>query len=161
MHPVYDTDVVLLMATALAAKRRPAELVELVAATDLLASAIPSEAKLADALQRLSACGLIRAVEDAYTLTPAAEKVMSGTRRKADTQERIVSIKEKLAAFEAQGDFAAIALTAAQVGAAIVAHRTAAKAPGKNLLLPKPQADAGTKPGQRQRKPLPSHRRKA
>ena len=159
MHPVHDTEVVLLMATALAAKRRPAELVELVAAPDLLAGAIPSEAKLADAFQRLSACGLICAVEDAYTLTPEVEKIMSGTGRKADTQERIVNIKEKLAAFEAQG--AAIVLSAAQLGAAILAHRTAARGPGKNLLLPKPQADAGSKPGQRQRKPLPSHRRKA
>jgi len=161
MHPIHDTDVVLLMATALAAKRRPAELVELVAAIDLLAGAIRSEAKLAEALQRLSACGLICAVGDAYTLTPEAEKIISGTRRKADTQERIVNIKEKLATFEAQGVFAAIAPGAAQLRAAILAHRTAAKAPGRNLLLPKPPADAGTKPGQRQRKPLPSHRRKA
>jgi hypothetical protein len=162
MHPVHDTDVVLLLATALAAKRRPAELVELVAAADLLAGAIPSEAKLADAFQRLSACGLICAVdENAYTLTPGAEKLMSGTRRKAATQERILNVKEKLAAFEAQDVFAAIALSAAQVRAAILAHRTAAKAPGRNLLLPKPPADAGTKPGQRQRKPLPSQRRKA
>ncbi len=161
MHPVHDTDVVLLMATALAAKRRPAELVENIAATDLLAGAIPSEGKLADAFQRLSACGLICAVGDAYTLSPEAQKIMSGTRRKADTQERIVNIKEKLAAFAAQGESAAITFSAAQLGAAILAHRTAVKAPGKNLLLPKPQADAATKPGQRQRKPLPSNRRKA
>jgi hypothetical protein len=159
MNPVHDTDVVLLMATALAAKRRPAALVELIAAADLLAGAIPTEAQLADALQRLSACGLICAVEEnAYTLTPEAEKIMGGTRRKADTQERIANLKEKLAAFDAQG--AVIAPSTAQLRAAILAHRTAARSPGRNLLLPKPQANTGTKPGQRQRKPLPSQRRK-
>ncbi len=162
MHPVHDTDVVLLMATALAAKRRPAELVELIAAADLLTGAIPSEAKLADAFARLSACGLICAVAGAYTLTPAAEKIMTGTRRKADTPECIVNIKEKLAAFEAPTASETITLGTAQIGAAIVAHRAAVNAPGKNLLVPKPKAaDAESRPGQRQRKPLAARRRKA
>lgn len=159
MHPIHDLDVVLLMATTLAAKRRPAELVELIAATDLLTGAIPSETKLAEAFHRLSSCGLICALDSAYTLTPAAQKIMTGLGRKADTQERIFNIKEKLGAFDPQGEFAAITLSAEQLKAAILAHRTAAKAPGKNLLLPKP-ADTDAKPGQRQRKPLPSRRRK-
>jgi hypothetical protein len=164
MHPVHDTDVVLLMATALAAKRRPAKLVELIAATDLLTGAIPSETKLAEALHRLSLCGLICAVEDAYTLSPAAQKIMTGLGRKAGSDERIFAIKEKLGAFEApgeSGEYPAITLSAAQLGAAILAHRAAAKAPGKNLLVPKPKAADDSKPGQRQRKPLPSRRRKA
>lgn len=162
MHPIHDTDVVLLLATALAAKRRPAELVELVAAADILSGAIPPEAKLADAFLRLSVCGLICADGEAYTLTAAAQKIMSGSgRRKADTAERIVNIKEKLAAFEPQDACAPITLSAIQVGAAILAHRAAVKAPGKNLLLPKPKpAENAAKPGQRQRKPLPSQRRK-
>jgi len=161
MHPVHDTDAVLLMATTLAAKRRPAALLELIAATDLLNGAIPSEEKLAEAFVRLSNCGLLCAVNDAYTLTPAAQKIMTGLRRKADTPERIFEIKEKLAAYEPQGEFATITLSAVQVRHAILAHRIAVKAPGKNLLIPKPKpAEAEQKPGQRQRKPLPSRRRK-
>lgn len=161
MHPIHDIDAILLMATTLAAKRRPAELVELIAATDLLTGAIPSETRLAEAFHRLSSCGLICALDSAYTLTPAAQKIMTGLGRKADTQERIFNIKEKLGAFDPQGEYPAITLSTAQLGAAILAHRTAVKGPGKNLLLPKPKAaDADAKPGQRQRKPLPSRRRK-
>jgi hypothetical protein len=161
MHPVHDIDVVLLMATTLAAKRRPADLIEIIAATDLQSGAVPSEAKLAEAFQRLSSSGLICAVDGAYTLTPQAQKIMTGLRRKTDLQERIFDIKEKLGAYDPPAECPAIALSAAQLSAAILAHRAAAKGPGKNLLLPKPKAaNAEGKPGQRQRKPLPSRRRK-
>ena len=36
MHPVHDVDSLLILATALSSKRRPAELVEIVSAADLL-----------------------------------------------------------------------------------------------------------------------------
>jgi hypothetical protein len=42
MYPVHDVDALLLIATTLSSKRRPAELVEIIAAADLLQVAIPA-----------------------------------------------------------------------------------------------------------------------
>jgi hypothetical protein len=161
MHPVHDIDALLLLAMTVCAKRRPAALIEIVAAAELLAGAVPAEAKLGEALQRLAGCGLIGAVAGAYGLTPEAQKMMLGQGRKADTQERLTNLQEKLAAYAPQGELPALALSAAEVRGAILAHRAAAKTPGRNLLLPKPKATHEAKPGQRQRKPLPARRRQA
>ena len=57
MHPVHDHDPLLLLATALASKRRPAEPVEVVAAIELMQVAIPPEGKLLEAIARLGAVG--------------------------------------------------------------------------------------------------------
>jgi hypothetical protein len=163
MHPVHDVDVLLLLAMAVSAKRRPAELVEIIAAIDLIQGAIPSELKMVEGFARLSTSGLVCEAQGGYTLTPVAQKIMSGQPRKADTQERTFGIKEKLSTYDTQGEHAAIVLAAEQLGAAIVAHRAAGKAVARNLLLPKPKAQEadGKLPGQRQRKPRPTHRRKA
>ena len=58
MHPISDTDALFLLATTLASKRRPAELVEVIAAFDLLQEPVPSSGRLIDSIQRLSAHGL-------------------------------------------------------------------------------------------------------
>ena len=159
MHPAHDIDALLLLAMTVCAKRRPAALSEIVAATELLAGAVPGETQLGEALQRLAVCGLIGAVAGAYGLTPEAQKMMVGQRRKADTPERLADLKEKLAAYAPQGEAPALALCADEVRAAILAHRAAAKTPGRKLLLPKPTAAGAARPGQRQRKPLPARRR--
>ena len=141
MHPIHDVDIVLLMATALSSKRRPAELVEIMAAADLLQGAIPSELKLVEAFYRLSTQGLLREEAGSFSLTPEAQEVMAGQRKKEiNTEARIFVIKEKLSVYSPAGEHPPITLTAEQLGAAILAHRSSAKHPGRNLLMPKPKA---------------------
>lgn len=163
MHPIHDVDAQLLLAITLASKRRPAELVEIIAATDLLHAAIPAEQKLIDAFQRLSVHGLIATVDGGFTLLPPAETIMGAqSKRNVDVAQRIQAVKSGLGAYKPTAELPALVLTTEQLGAAILAHRAASKQPLKNLLVPKPKAEdkSAQRPGQRQRKPLPARRRK-
>jgi len=117
MYPVHDVDALLLLAMALASKRRPAELAEIIAAADLIQGSIPSESKLGEAFHRLSMHGLIREAEGGFTLTPDAQKIMTGQPRKADAQERILGIKENLSAYNPQEEHPPILVTAEQLRA--------------------------------------------
>ncbi len=150
MYPVHDVDALLLLAMSLAAKRRPAELVEIIAAAELTQGAIPPETKLSDAFYRLSEYGLICAQDGGYTLTPDAQLILTGQAKKAKTPERIYDIKEHLADFHLNGEHAIILLTVEQIAEAIAAHQTTKKSTGKNLLIPKPKpAEDLKRPGQR------------
>lgn len=151
MYPVHDVDAILLLAMSLAAKRRPAELVEIIAAADLAQDAIPPETKLSDSFYRLSEYGLICEQDGGYALTPDAQLIVSGHAKKAKSQERIYDIKEKLADFHLNGEHAIILLTVEQIAAAISAHQATKKSTGKNLLMPKPKpvAEDNKRPGQR------------
>lgn len=162
MHPIHDVDALILLATALSSKRRPAEIVEIVAAIDLIQDNIPAEPKLVEAFSRLATHGLISEVEGRFALTPDAQKIIQTLPRKADNAERLFSIKDGLSEHNAKGTFAAIQLTDDQFRAAIVAHRAAAATTAKNMLVPKPKPEDKSvqKPGQRQRKPMPARRRK-
>ena len=73
MYPIHDHDPLVLLATALAAKRRPAALLEIMAAIDLIQGNIPNEAKLSEAFARLGQSGLLVERDDGVALTPAAE----------------------------------------------------------------------------------------
>lgn len=161
MRSVHDIDVIILMATALAAKRRPAPLVEIVAAAELIQGFIPFVEKMGEALQRLSSCGLISSMEEAFTLTPAAQELMANQPRKATTEERIVAIKGRLAAYSHEGDFATILVTLEQLGTAIQLHKTSRKTPGNNLLMPKPKLDRHFKVEGRWRRASASQGRKS
>lgn len=151
MYPVHDVDAILLLAMSLAAKRRPAKLVEIIAAADLAQDAIPPETKLSDSFYRLSEYGLICEQDGGYALTPDAQLIVSGHAKKAKSQERIYDIKEKLADFHLNGEHAIILLTVEQIAAAISAHQATKKSAGKNLLMPKPKpvAEDNKRPGQR------------
>jgi ATP-dependent helicase YprA (DUF1998 family) len=92
MHPVHDVDALLIWATALASKRRPAELLEIVAAADLLNNNVPGELKIVDAFERLSKNGLICEIDGGYALTPAAQAIVTDLPRKAETPERLFAI---------------------------------------------------------------------
>ncbi len=72
------------------------------------------------------------------------------TRRKAETPERLYAIKQELAGYTPRGEGAAIRLATEEVSAAILAHRTFLKSPGRNMLVPKPKAatDKAKRPGQ-------------
>lgn len=152
MHPVHDVDVLLLLATALASKRRPAQLAEVVAATDLLRGSIPLDVDLAAAVLRLSAAGLVAEEGGGLRLTPAALQLMERLPRskKAETEERLFAIREQLAAYTPAGDAAGIRLATEQFTAAIQAHRSFLKGPGRNMLVPKPKLaeDRPKRPGQ-------------
>jgi hypothetical protein len=152
MHPIHDVDVLLLMSTALATKRRPAELVEIMAAMDLLHGSIPLDVDVAAAFQRLSTEGLLAEEAGGYTLTPQGLELMGGVRnkRKAETAERLLAIREQLAGYRPRAEGLPIHLATEAVGAAIQAHRSFLKAPGRNMLVPKPKAatDRPKPPGQ-------------
>jgi hypothetical protein len=152
MHPIHDVDVLLLMSTALATKRRPAELVEIMAAMHLLHGSIPLDVDVAAAFQRLSTEGLLAEEAGGYTLTPQGLELMGGVRnkRKAETAERLLAIREQLAGYRPRAEGLPIHLATEAVGAAIQAHRSFLKAPGRNMLVPKPKAatDRPKPPGQ-------------
>ena len=140
MYPIHDVDALLLLAMSVASKRRPAELAEIIAATELNQGAIATESKLGEAFHRLSVCGLIVEEGGGYTLTAEAQKVLSGQRRSASSLERIFAIKENLTGFEPVGEHPAILVTAEQLSAAVREYRASGKEAGKNLLVPKPKA---------------------
>lgn len=141
MRPVHDIDVVILMATTLSSKRRPAELVEIVAAADLIQDAIPFVDKLGDSIQRLSRFGLIDAEEGGFTLTAAAQAIMAKLPKKAGTEELIVALKSDLADYSPKEELPEIVPTQAQLAEAIRTHKASRKVAGKNLLMPKPKPD--------------------
>lgn len=162
MSPIHDVDVLLLLATALAAKRRPAESAEIVAAIDLIQGNIPNEEKLSEAFGRLGASGLLADADGGVSLTEAAEKLIEILPRKGDHAQRLFELKGLLGAYQPAGESAPIVIGAEQLRAAILTHRTAAAGAGKNLLVPKPKPEAGqARPGQRQRKPLSKSTSKA
>ena len=161
MTPIHDIDALLLLATALSSKRRPADLLGIMAALDLLHGNIPGEAKLGEAIARLAVNGLLLAVDGGIALTPAAQAIVEGLPRKAETAERLFVIRDRLSEYVVRGEHAAIAIGVEQLRAALLAHRAAGEGAGKNLLVPKPKpAETIKRPGQRQRKPPPARRRK-
>jgi hypothetical protein len=165
MHTTHPVDSLLLLAVALSSKRRPAELVEIIAAVDLAEGAqgiVPSALIICDALHRLAKHGFVSTSDGLFALTPAALQIMAALPRKAATPERLSSIQAALASATAPAaECPTLQLTTNQVSSAIVAHRASGKNVGKNLLVPKPNtSDAPPKPGQRQRKPFSARRRK-
>ncbi len=159
MFPVHDADALLLLAIAVSSKRRPAELVEVIAAGDLIQGAVCSELDLIEAFRRLSENGLICETEGGYMLTPDAQIIMTGQPKKAEAHERVFSIKGKLSAYNPKGEHPAVPVTPEQLAAAVLAHQTSKNSAVKNLFVPKPKpAELDSKrPGRR--KPLAKRRR--
>lgn len=161
MHPIHDVDALLLLATGLAAKRRPAEPSEIMAAVDLLQGNIPVEAKLAAGFSRLGEGGLLVETDGRVAPTAAAERLIERLSPKADHAQRLLELKGLLAGHQAPDDGAAVCFTPEQLREAIQAHRSAAGGKAKNLLVPKPKPEAAqARPGQRRRKPLPKQRKR-
>lgn len=161
MSHIYDADALLILSIELAARRRPAALVDILAASELLNGAIPASAKLSEGFARLSGRGLIQGAEgaeDAYVLHPRVQDILSALPRKADKEERLFTARELLADLKSLvGGKPAPVPTAEQFAAALEAHGATANLVGKkNMLMPKPesQATATKGPGVRQRKPL-------
>jgi hypothetical protein len=77
MYPTHDADALLMLAATLATKRRPAELVEVIAAFDLLQEPVPSTGRLIDSIQRLSAHGLLCEVDGGLALSAEGQLLMA------------------------------------------------------------------------------------
>jgi hypothetical protein len=160
MYPVHDVDAILLLALGLAAKRRPAELVEVVAAADLIHGAIPSETKLADAFARLSAYGLISEQDGGYMLSPDAQQMMATLRKKAEAPERIFDLKEALADYHLNGEHQMVQVSPEQLLAAIQAHKKS-RSSERSWLIEKPKPVWISKKELVRGKSLPARRRKS
>lgn len=159
MPLIHDVDALLLLATSLAAKRRPAEPGDIVAAIDLIQGNIPAEEKLVEAFYRLGSAGLLAGNEGLVALTAAAEKLIERLPAKAGHAERLFALKGELGSVPPQDGGTPVGFTPEQLRGAILSHRCAAAAPAKNLLVPKPKPEAAkARPGHRQRRPLPKSR---
>ena len=141
MYPINDIDAQLLLATLIATKRRPAELVEIVAAADLLGCPVTSGKLWAEAFRRFATHELIVAADGAYALTPAGQALAEGLPKKADTAERVFLVREKLAAYTPAEKSPSIPMSAEQFEEAMAAHAAFSRQGGKNLLMPKPPKD--------------------
>ncbi len=145
MRLIYDVDAFVLLATGIAAKRRPAELVEVVAAIEMIHGAMPGEYRMSESFTRLASWGLLIAEEGRYTLTPAAEAIMAVPKKKADAEARVAYLKEVLAEYEPidepEEGFAPLEVTPAQLVAAMKAHRLSAKDTGIAMLMPKKKTE--------------------
>ena len=150
MRHVRDIDALLLLATTLASKRRPAELVEIIAAFDFLQTEIGPELRLREAFAHLSEDGLILERDGGYTLGPEAQKIMAAVPKKGDLAAKIFSIKDDLSTHTAEAPQPAIVIGEAQLAEAMAAHKDAGSGAGKNLLMPKPKPAADDK-----RRPAP------
>lgn len=141
MYPIHDTDAQLLLATLFASKRRPAELVDVVAAAQVLAYPISSASQWAEAFRRLTSHALIIEAAGGYTLSPAGEALCAGLPKKADADEQVFLVREQLSAYTPAQKVAALAISAELFEQAIGAHAALARQGGKNLLMPKPKLD--------------------
>lgn len=159
MYPVHDVDAILLLALSLASKRRPAELVEIIAAADLAHGAIPSEAKLSDAFARLSAYGLIVEVDGGYTLALDAQQMIASQRKNDDTAKKMFRLKEHLADYHLKGEHQIILVHPDRLLAAIQAYRKT-RTSGRSWLIEKPKPVWIPKKDLVRGKTLPSKRRK-
>ncbi|MBL8444594.1 MAG: hypothetical protein JNK52_11160 [Zoogloeaceae bacterium] len=148
MHPIHDSDALLLLALALASKRKPADLVEIVTAIDLLHGSTPLASKLSGAFVRLAEHGLIDAQADRFALTPAGQATLAGQPAKADTAARLFAIKEKLASVSSTGEPQPTLPGEAAITAALKTFGAARRAAAMSQPKPKAADDAPKRPGQ-------------
>jgi hypothetical protein len=141
MYPVYDDDAALLLSLTVAAKRRPAALDEIITALAMAQHGeIPAKSKLVDAFARMGVCGLIAEAEGGYTLSAAAQAMMTGQRAKDDSATRLAHIKQQLADFDPKGKHPSIQVTQQQLLAAIQSYKAAQHGhQGQNMLTDKPK----------------------
>jgi hypothetical protein len=141
MYPIHDTDAQLLLATLIAAKRRPAALTDIVAAAEFMGFPVTAPAAWATAFERFCTHGLLAAAGEGYVLTPAAVELVKGLPKKAEADERVFLVRERLSAYKPAVEHAAIEISAARFEAALRDHAKLAQQGGKNLLMPKPKRD--------------------
>jgi len=141
MYPIHDTDAQLLLATLIAAKRRPATLADIVAAAEFMGCPVTAPGAWATAFERFVTHGLLVPHGEGYTLTPIAVQLVEGLPKKAEADERVFLVRERLSAYKPVGEHAGIGIGAEQFVAALRDHALLAQQGGKNLLMPKPKRD--------------------
>lgn len=140
MLPVHDVDAILLLSLTVAAKRRPADLVEIITAIALANDVIPNQNKLSEAFARMSACSLIVEIDGGYTLSDDAQAMMASQRNRDDTAKKIDRLKSHLADYQPQGKHPGIRIGHEQIIDAIEGFNAARNDNyGKNLLTTKPK----------------------
>jgi hypothetical protein len=160
MRLLPDPYVLILIATSMAAKRRPATLTEIVAAADLIQGCIPYADKLDDAMRWLSNADLISTQEAGYVLTAEGEAIMAALPKRAEMEERIAIVLGSLSSLVPKRQGSTIELSQEQLDSAIREHEATKKRTGQNLAMPKPKLDRHFKvegrwrraPGSRERK---------
>ncbi|MCK6409144.1 hypothetical protein [Thauera sp.] len=141
MYPIHDTDAQLLLATLIAAKRRPAALTDIVAAAEFMGFPVTAPGAWATAFGRFVTHGLLSATGEGYVLTPAAVQLVEGLPRKAAGDERVFLVRERLSAWKPAVEHPGIEISAAHFETALQDHAKLAQQGGKNLLMPKPKRD--------------------
>lgn len=151
MYPIHDTDAQLLLATLIAAKRRPAALADIVAAAEFMGFPVTAPGAWATAFARFFTHGLLSATDEGYVLTPVAVELVKGLPKKAEADERVFLVRERLSAWKPAAEHAGvehagvghagIGISAEDFEAALQAHAKLAQQGGKNLLMPKPKRD--------------------
>ena len=146
MYPIHDTDAQLLLATLIAAKRRPAALTDIVAAAEFMGFPVTAPGAWATAFARFLTHGLLAPAGEGYVLTPAAVELVKGLPKKAEADERVFLVRERLSAWKPAAEHdgverAGVEISAADFEAALQAHAKLAQQGGKNLLMPKPKRD--------------------
>lgn len=139
MHPVHDVDAILILSLSVAAKRRPANLVEIVTATSLAQGTIPAAPLLSAAFARLSACGLVSCIDGGYTLSAAAQEMLASQRKNDDNEKKLSRIMEHLASYRCKGEHPSIQVGPEQLLAAVKEYKAANRSSDKSLLTSKPK----------------------
>ena len=139
MHPVHEIDAVLILSLSIVAKRRPADLVEIVTATSLTQDTLPAAPLLSGAFARLSACGLVVGIDDSYTLSADAQEMLASQRKNDDNDKKLSRLMEHLARYKCKGEHPALPVSPEQLLVAINEVRTTRNSPGKSLLTSKPR----------------------
>ncbi len=139
MYPVHDVDAILLLSLSVAAKRRPANLHEIITATDLAHDMIPNPVRLSDAFNRLSSYGLILEVDGCYTLSTDAQSMMSNQRKKDDSQKKLFRLKEHLADYHLKGEHITIDVFSDDIQNAVTTYRAEKKTTLRSWLIEKPK----------------------
>lgn len=142
MRPDNYFDAPFLLALSLAAKRRPATLLEIVAAFDLVSGDIPIAARFAEAFYRLSQFGLVMEQDGGYALTPYATNIVSGHKKNATHEARILAIKQSLTECRVKKEPVLIELSLEQLAPAVREHRASKSDAIKNISL-KPKVEPG------------------
>ncbi len=90
----------MLLATLIASKRRPAALAEIVAAAEFMGCPVTAPKAWASAFERFSTHGLLVAEGEGDVLTAVAQAMAGGLPKKAETDERVFLVREKLSAYK-------------------------------------------------------------
>ncbi|MBR0565741.1 hypothetical protein J5J83_06395 [Azoarcus sp. L1K30] len=149
MYPIHNIDAQLLLAVLLSAKRRPATLPDIVAAADLLGFQVAVPNQWGEAFRRLATHGLLLAADGGYLASDSAQGMARELPRKAEPDEQVFLLREKLSVYMPAEKSPSIPIGGAEFDEALRVQAALSKQGGKNLLMPKPKVDEDALRGRR------------